>query len=514
MMELEKPDGSEEQAEKLLRRLGFTPAMQAGTVSSLSGGWRARLEMARALLVRPSILFLDEPTNHLDLHAVFQLAALLRRAEGMTVVVVSHDASFLDMVATDILSIHGCALQCVAGNYAAFEEKAAEYRRFHENKYENQQKEEARQMASTRQQRTHARRTGNDKAMKQAASREKKKQERIGLYREDGKRFKLNSLKKMDAKSLRLPSRAGPIQQQRAVSISLPKRHLEAKRVSSSTAPLLELRSAALSYSRRKTDSSLLSDLDAQVFAGDRIALVGKNGAGKSTLLRALAGDAAPAVIVRGEVRRPSGSKVALVDQNQLALLEGHLQESCAEFLLQRHGGAALVSLMGGGESGASQEEAVRKHLGRFGLGGDLALLPISALSGGLRVRLVLADVFAEEVPPDVLLLDEPTNHLDGETIAALVEALKTFPGAVLAVSHNCAFLLEVFKDLWICENGTLTVQKETEGRPFVDNFRTYAERYTPKSAKQVLQDMLRIRAARSALVVQQASTATSLLIS
>jgi ATP-binding cassette subfamily F protein 3 len=238
------------------------------------------------------------------------------------------------------------------------------------------------------------------------------------------------------------------------------------------------------------------------VYAGDRIALVGANGAGKSTLLRTLAGDPSPAVVARGEVRRLG--RIAVVDQNQLALLEGHLDESSVDFILGRHAGSSLLS---GGDPDA------RKHLGQFGLSGDLALIPIGALSGGLRVRLVLADVFADDVPLDVLLLDEPTNHLDGETITALSAALQTFPGAVLAVSHNCAFLLEVCKDLWVCEGGTLRVEKETDGNLFLDHFRAYAEQIVPKSEKTALQDMLRIRAARAAIVVQQPGATTSLLV-
>lgn len=159
--------------------------------------------------------------------------------------------------------------------------------------------------------------------------------------------------------------------------------------------------------------------MEAQIYAGDRIALVGANGAGKSTLLRAIAGNPAPAVVTGGEIRK-EGCSIAVVDQNQLALLEGHLDDTPVDFLLQRH---ACLSLKG-------KADAARKILGQFGLSGDTAMVPIGALSGGLRVRLLFADVFADDTKPlDLLLLDEPTNHLDGETIAALAAALKTFPG-------------------------------------------------------------------------------------
>ncbi|GAM19704.1 hypothetical protein SAMD00019534_028790 [Acytostelium subglobosum LB1] len=497
MMELEIPDDSKERADALLRKLGFVKAMRDGPVASLSGGWRARLEMACAVFAEPDILFLDEPTNHLDLHAVFQLAALLRHNEKMTVIVVSHDASFLDLVSTDILSINGCMLQSINGNYSAFEEKAAEYKRFHEHIYDNRVREEARQTASTNQLRNNARKSGNDKALKQAASRDRKASARVGLYREDGKKFKLNSLKTLDTASLRLPSRAAPVKRQPVTKITLPQSHRVGGGAGNTV--LVELRTATVRYPNTQKD--LLVNVDLQICAGDRVALVGKNGAGKSTLLRTLAGNAHPAKVVSGEVRHIG--RTAIVDQNQLALLEGHLEKTCVQFLRERH--AEFFK--------SGDDTNVRKHLGQFGLQGDSALLPIVALSGGLRVRLVLADLFADDSPPDVLLLDEPTNHLDGETIAALTAALKTFSGAVLAISHNCAFLLEVCRDLWICDKGVVTTQKQVEGSPFLENFRSYAEKIVPPTEKEALQDMLVIRAARSAIVVQQPGASTSLLV-
>eukprot|EP01133_Synstelium_polycarpum_P006733 gene6733-7826_t len=497
MLELEEPDDSKERAEVLLKKLGFLKSMRDGQVSSLSGGWRARLEMALALFAEPEILFLDEPTNHLDLHAVFQLASILRNnSQNMTAVVVSHDASFLDLVSTDILSINGCMLQQMNGNYSAFEEKAAEYKRFHEHIYENRQKEEARQNASTTQLKANARKSGNDKALKTAAQREKKTSKRCGLYREDGKKFKLNSVKTLSESAMRLPSRAAPVKRQPVTKITLPQSH---KLSGGARGTIVELRMATLRYPNATKD--LLAKVDISINAGDRIALVGKNGAGKSTLLRALSGNPSPANVTTGEIRKPG--KIAIVDQNQLALLEGYLDQNSVTFLRERH--PAYFD--------SGDETGVRKHLGQFGLQGETPLLPIGALSGGLRVRLVLADLFADSVPPDCLLLDEPTNHLDGETITALTAALKTFTGAVLAISHNCAFLLEVCKDLWICEGGAITIKRQVDGCTFLDNFRVYAEKIVPPTEKDALQDMLRIRAARATIVVQQAGASTSLLV-
>lgn len=189
----------EKRAVSILRSLGFTEESCTGAVDELSGGWRTRLEIARALFAKPNILMLDEPTNHLDLHAVLNLASMLRHdnLKNTTTIVVSHDASFLDLVCTNIIALHEQNMQCTSGNYAAFEEKADEYRVFHERIYKNRVAEEARQKASATQAKARARKAANDKAMKQAASREHKAEIRVGLYREDGKRFKLHCLKKI-----------------------------------------------------------------------------------------------------------------------------------------------------------------------------------------------------------------------------------------------------------------------------------------------------------------------------
>jgi len=158
----------EKRAAQVLRMLGFTKKKTTEPVDSLSGGWRTRLELARALFAQPNILMLDEPTNHLDLHAVLYLASMLSGADlkNTTLIVVSHDAAFLDLVCTDILALHQQHLQQFSGNYAAFEEKADEYRLYHERLYKNRVTEEARQKASIQEAKSRARKAGNDKSLK------------------------------------------------------------------------------------------------------------------------------------------------------------------------------------------------------------------------------------------------------------------------------------------------------------------------------------------------------------
>lgn len=499
----------EKRALQTLRSLGFTKKGTVDPVDSLSGGWRTRLELARALFAQPNVLMLDEPTNHLDLHAVLNLASMLRSEslKNSTVIVVSHDASFLDLVCTDILALHRQNMQSFSGNYAAFEEKAEEYLQRHQRLYANRVAEETRQKASINQAKVRARRAGNDKATKQAASRERKAAARVGLYREDGKKFKLNSLKVMDAKAVRLPSRAEPVKVGKEITLRLPAEAVgTAESVGASGMPLIVVEGLDFGYAG--APQPVLKKITCSICPGDRIALVGKNGAGKSTLIRGLMNS--PEVVISGGSAQQGSvhrrGRVSLLDQNQIAVLSEHLALSSVEFLAKSHPQVDGVGRF-------KNEADVRAHLGGFGLSGDTATVPISELSGGLRVRLCLADLFANVSVPDVLLLDEPTNHLDAETTTALINALKTFKGAVVTVSHNFAFLLGVCRDLWICENSSLKIDRHSDAKDFSFHFRQFASSIISKDDPADLDNVLRVRATRNTLVVQRAATQSSLLV-
>lgn len=512
-LELRGADGMRARADALLQRLGFPAVLRAAAVQMLSGGWRTRLEIARALFAQPDVLMLDEPTNHLDLACVLQLATLLvdgDAAAGVppppTVVLVSHDATFMDMVCTDIVSVHKTVLQCVPGNYAHFEERADEYRLYHERLYEKRQREEKRVRVSVQQQKASAARDGNDKALRQAASRARKAEDRAGFYREDGKRYKTHSLKKLDIEYVRMPARAEPVRVGKVLTMRLPQGEPALARRASA---LLQLDGVTLQYPGAA--QPVIVGASASVFAGDRIAVVGRNGAGKTTLLRALA-EPGFAAVRAGTVRRTGA--ISVIDQNHLSTLEGHLDESSVAYLRARH-----ASRLG-------NDESARAHLARFGLGGgEVALLPIAALSGGLRVRLLLADAFACDPLPDILLLDEPTNHLDFESITALGNALKSYGGAIVAVSHNCAFILDVCTTLWVCRptdpKRPISSPKVLDVQPshgdaavFLQNFKRFAVTLVPDRNRAALEDLLTIRATRYSNVTQGAATMSSLLVS
>lgn len=490
---------AEKRARILLRKLGFPLPMLKMQVSDLSGGWRTRLEIARALFASLDVLMLDEPTNHLDLCATLKLASILR-AWKSTLILVSHDAAFMDLVCTDIISFCGGILQCIPGNYATFEEKAEQYHQFHDRIYNARLKEEQRVKDSIENQQRSAKKSGDDRALKQAATRASKV-DKIGFYREDGRKYKIYSLHKLDPKFVRMPSKAEAIQERVPVKLCLPDSVLNAGKGSRS---LVELGSVFIRYPGSKYE--LLKGVELSIRQGDRIALVGENGSGKSTLLRVIAGCAGNGVVVGGKVNR--SCRIALVDQYQLATLDQFLQASPFMFLKVRH------------PEFFQNENDVRAHLACFGLAAsDRALCPIANLSGGYRVRLVLADVFASAIPPEVLLLDEPTNHLDAETIMALSKALRSFPGAILTVSHNCAFVLDLCYSLWEIvptadAPNKLVISSGTNSTDFMQSLNKFARKLVPETDWESLDEMMRVRATRYAVVVQQAGGVTSLAVS
>eukprot|EP00727_Mastigamoeba_balamuthi_P008673 m51a1_g4428 putative protein abcf-1 (782) ;mRNA; f:63145-65746 len=502
----------EQRARALLRQLGFADA--DARVALLSGGWRSRLEVARALWSDAEVLLLDEPTNHMDLEAVLQLAGLLRASSSpsqsssqsppqRTLVLVSHDAAFLDLVCTDTLCLHMGVLRQFDGPYGSFEEQMQQSRTFHEDIYAAREKKEQALRESVLLQRQRAAREGDGARARNAASREKK-MDRICLFREDGKRFKTHSLKIMDASAVRLPLRPEPVRDGKGVNMKLPAwitpidPDAPGSVSTASSESLLEATPLVVGPGWGKGGGALLRTPPLSVLAGDRIAVVGSNGCGKTTLLRALCGSLPSGAIAGGSVH--AACSVAVVDQNQLAALDGDMSMTPIEWITRRMGASGRPRA----------EEEARKHLSCFALGPEAAGSCIASLSGGMRVRLLLAGVFVAS--PRVLFLDEPTNHLDGESIAAFAEFCRTFPGAIVGVSHHVAFLLQVFRDLWLLEDGRLRVRKTEGGVAFSQAFAEYAQPFVGAEHRAAFQDMLRIRAARSTIVAHK-ETSSSLYV-
>lgn len=427
--------------------LGFNKALLTTPARSLSGGWRARVALGAALLEKCDVLLLDEPTNHLDLEGVLRLEQrlLAEQAAPPTILFVSHDRGFVEAVATDVVVFEKQQLKYFRGGFAEFEQRSEERAANHERRLDARTRQEtaARESAERLRQRAVAnKKHTNDNALRQAKQR-LAKIERVGLGREDGKRYKTNSLKALDESCVRLPSRVEAERARREDQFSFP-----ASLPPAGATALVSLDGVRAGYNG---GADVLRDTSAQLRAGARVALVGPNGAGKSTLLKTLAGDLAP---TSGDVRQRPGVRTAVVSQHHADALRPHAASSAATLFAERHRCSDLEA---------------RGVLGRFGLGGAAATLPLQRLSGGQKARVSLADLTWDA--PHVLLLDEPTNHLDMQALDALAAGLRDFDGAVVVVSHNRAFLQACCTELWVLDGNGLDCR---EGA-FDDQFASYA---------------------------------------
>lgn len=424
---------AEARAQALILGLGFQVHELDRPVNSFSGGWRMRLQLARALMCPSDLLLLDEPTNHLDLDALVWLEAWLKRYDG-TLIVISHDREFLDGVTNVTLHIDNAKLVRYGGNYSTFEAMRAE------------------QMA-----------------LQQAAL--AKQEERIAHLKKFIDRFKAKASKAKQAqsrvKALERMEKLSPVLAEADFTfdfqepLNLPN-------------PMLSLVDVAIGYPapEEATDQGpavIVRDIRRSVHGGQRIGILGANGQGKSTLVKTIARELAP---LAGEVTEGKGLNIGYFAQQELDVLRP--EENPLEHMKR-----LAKAVIAAGRSGhvAGREQDLRNFLGTFNFSGDMVKQAVGTMSGGEKARLVLCMLVWQR--PNLLLLDEPTNHLDLATREALGVALNGFEGTVMLVSHDRSLLRSVCDEFWLVSRGGIA--------PFDGDMDDY-QRYLLEEAKRARQ--------------------------
>ncbi len=356
---------------------------------NLSGGWRRRALLARALVAEPELLLLDEPTNHLDIPAIEWLEDLLRAFRG-ALLFVSHDRRFVDRVATRIVDLDRGRLSSWPGNYSDYATRKAA------------------QLA--------------DEARANALFDKKLAQEEVWIRkgveaRRTRNEGRVRALMAMRSERRERRERTG--QASMAVQEATPSSQL-----------VFEAEDAGVAFDGRV----IFSGLTTRILRGERIGIVGPNGAGKSTLLKLLLGEIEP---TSGRVRRGARQEVAYYDQQRAQL---DLDAPVSHNINAR---SDFVQVNG-------ENRHISSYLRDFLFRPEQLLTPARALSGGERNRLLLARLFAQ--PANLLVLDEPTNDLDIDTLELLQELVAEFSGTLLLVSHDRAFLDNVVTSLLVLE--------------------------------------------------------------
>ena len=509
------PEGvSRDTVVNTLKEVGFDDVKMAATIQSLSGGWRMKLAIARAMLWDAEVLLLDEPTNHLDTAAIAWLTNYLKSLTNTTICLVSHDYDFLADVLTDVIHLHDKNLTYYPMGFKDFQSLKPEI-----------------------------------VAALPSPNNAIKKVESIGgnaNLTEMAHSASVASLASLDENG---PSRSespapvkyafdsiGDNQPAHIKPIRFPEPgSLEG--VKSRNKCVMYMKEVAFTYPG--TDRKILTNANVKITQDSRAALIGANGAGKTTLMKLLIGELSPDEGV-GEVWQHHNLRLAYIAQHSMHHLEESIENTPLEYLqnrfylgrdkeiakrsshnlskdelkqsmergniseiigrqergktlfyecrrsgredkdtewepitslmkkdeyvmkMVRNFDEKLKAMQSGMDLRPLTKEEVRLHLEQFGIDQDLAMGKIKRMSGGQKSRLVLAA--AMWINPHIIALDEPTNYLDNDTLAALTKALKDFQGGVLTISHNQAFINELCNETWTVGDG-MVVAKAIEGK-------------------------------------------------
>jgi ATP-binding cassette subfamily F protein 3 len=385
-------------AQSLILGLGFRVDQLEQSVNSFSGGWRMRLQLARALMSPSDLLLLDEPTNHLDLDALVWLESWLQRYTG-TMIVISHDKEFLDAVTQVTVHLEDAKLTRYGGNYSTFEELKTQQMLLQQAAYAKQTAKIAHLQSFI-------------DRFKAKASKAKQAQSRV--------------------KALEKMARVAPV----AGAADF---EFEFQAPPSLPNPMISLKSGQFGYSLENGQKTILNEINRSVLSGQRIGVLGANGQGKSTFIKTIAKEIP---LLSGSVVEGKGLRIGYFAQQELDVLSP--------------GDSALMHFVRLAKLVAPQtrEQELRNYLGTFRFVNDMVNQPVGTFSGGEKARLVLAMIVWQK--PNLLLLDEPTNHLDLVTREALGMALNQFEGSVLLVSHDRALLRAVCDEFWLVGRGVI----------------------------------------------------------
>ena len=413
-------------AQALILGLGFKVSELDQAVNSFSGGWRMRLQLARALMCPSDLLLLDEPTNHLDLDALVWLEAWLKRYAG-TMIVISHDREFLDAVTNVTLHIEHAKLNRYGGNYSSFELMRAQQLELQQASFSKQQEKIAHlQKFITR--------------FKAKASKAKQAQSRV--------------------KALERMEKIAPVLADAEFTF-------EFKEPQNLPNPMLAISEASFGYQVDGVNKVIIKDVNKSVLAGQRVGILGANGQGKSTLVKTIARTMPQ---LSGTVTEGKGLNIGYFAQQELDVLRS--DDNPLEHMIR------LAKDLGPNAAESGREQDLRNFLGTFNFAGDMVKQAVGTMSGGEKARLVLAMIVWQR--PNLLLLDEPTNHLDLATREALSMALNEFEGTVMLVSHDRALLRAVCDEFWLVGRGEI--------KPFDGDLDDY-QRYLLEESKRLREE-------------------------
>jgi ATPase subunit of ABC transporter with duplicated ATPase domains len=370
---------AEARAAALLTEAGIDPSYHNGPMREVAPGWKLRVLLAQALFSKPDVLLLDEPTNNLDIHTIGWLENVLNRYDA-TMIIISHDRHFLNAVCTHMADLDYGQLKIYPGNYDDF------------------------MLASTQ-----------ARARVEAAN--AKAKERIADLQEFVRRFSANASKARQATSRLKAIEKIKIEEIKPSSRQNPYIRFEQGKKLYRNAVNIE----ALAYRYPGADADVLTNVNFNVEAGERIAIIGQNGVGKTTLMRLLAGEL-----------QPTRGKIEWVESAQLGYMP---QDPQAEFAND----VDLFTWMSEWRGKTDDDQIVRATLGRLLFSGDETKKSVKVLSGGEKGRMIYGKLMLTK--PNIILMDEPTNHMDMETIESLQIGLEKYPGTLLFVSHDREFV-------------------------------------------------------------------------